>query len=176
MRKHIHSTESFIAYQQTFQVYPRTWYENSFFSSKILMLIITLPSFWLLAWFKILPNLWISIIGVIVYIVGLIFDVLSTVKVTNLKPKFDKHNYEFPVYESAFLYAAEPRLKDILMHWHFWLTVAAIPVIYIVPTGAFGILVGRLSATFSNLRIAQRLELMINNLPTPSTTSAKPTA
>jgi hypothetical protein len=164
MRQPLDSDASVQAFQHTFHTYPRAWYEHRVFSSRILMLALALPPFWLLAGLKVLPSVPLSVIGVIVYFTGLALDVFSTARVSNLKPEFDRRGLVFPLYESATTFPPEPALKDILTHWHFWFMVAAVPVIYLVPTGAFAILIARLSATLSNLRQARRLKLALSQI------------
>lgn len=153
--------KSLKAFQYTFLFYPRRWYEHEILSSKALILLVTLPPFWLLAGLSVFPNLFLSILAIVIYFTGLALDVFSTKLVTDLKLGFDKRGLEFPVYEGAASFPPEPTLKDILTHWRFWFMVAAVPVIYIFPTGALGILIVRLSAAFSNFRSAKRLKLAL---------------
>lgn len=150
--------KSFDAYEQTLKEYPEDRHP--------LFVIRLLSGFSLVAvaylQFKndvFLPApLWLSVLGMSIYILGQMADVYSTIKFMELKPIFDRNKRNYPIEEANRLLPISPTGKQLIFHWNNLAVIGLLPLIYYFPSIGIGLFAGKIMIVNMNLRARKRVE------------------
>lgn len=146
------------AYQQTLATYPIAWYEKLTHISGLGLTTITI-GWWLQTRLGLFPNIWLSVIGLLAYLLAWLGDVFTTHAIMALKQPFDDAQIEFPWHEGAIFLPKHPTLRDQLLSFNTALTLPLALLAWLVPSFGLGIGLQHALAAYGNRRELKRLQL-----------------
>ena len=139
--------------------YPFAWYERLDLAALSFAVIIL--GFWTQRAFSLFPDLYLSLAGLLMHLIGWFYDIHSTHKVLQLKTQFDKAHLEFPLYEAGIFLSAEPSLSKQIFNLNTLLHLFLLPLSILIPSIGAATGISSFLAGLGNWRQRDRLEVML---------------
>lgn len=148
-------------YDQACEEIPNKWYENQ---QKQQILSSALMPLWVILWFEANRqdySLLFSFAAASIYIIGSIFDKISTEKIIQTVDSAEQSRIEHPLNETNPFLPKRPKPKDLYRGVHLLLEIIFVPVSEIVPPLGYSLGIRRTVVGLSNFRKKRRLERAI---------------
>lgn len=151
-------------FRRSYTLVTKAWYEDIRGIAGFYLLLTT-PLFVFLWWrYQLSPPVALSVIGLLVYLVGFVADLLTTRQTFRLVPEFERRQVIFPLEEKNPFMKEKPNLWEQIVNLSTLFSLAIAVVAWIAP--AIGIAGGVVHATAAsnNRRQVRRLKVQLRLL------------
>lgn len=152
---HPHELEATIAEFLTSRRFPKRWYQSRGLRPLLSLLIVFLgyTSFFV---FGLRPPLGLSVVSMVLIIVGVLFDTITTYSVFVTKARYDALGMEFTTKEANPLLSEVPTTREIFLGKPNYVALGFILMTFFLPLAGWGVAGALFAVSLNNYRYRQQ--------------------
>lgn len=146
--------------------YSQHWYQRKWLAIVLVAITIYILGIVSITLFGLHPPLSLSLISMVVVVVALVCDVISTDRLVKVAPEYEKRGVEPWFHETNPLLPSQPTLKQQVWHVTTLLHVVVVLGVYFIPLPGWGFAAGSFLAALNNTRYRKQAlyELQLHDM------------